>query len=189
MYILVGLGNPGPQYVLNRHNIGFMVLDTISESYANFSSPKLKFRSVIQEGMIGSHKVVLCKPQTFMNLSGEAVQQLLTFYKVPVEKIYVFHDDLDLEFGKVKVKQGGSNGGHNGLKSLDQHMGANYWRIRLGISHPGHKDAVSKYVLSNFSKAEMDGLISLLGATSQDLEFLLGAKDGGSWLNEVHKRF
>lgn len=188
MYILVGLGNPGGQYVLNRHNIGFMAVDTIVESYGGFSTPKIKFRAQIQEGAIGPNKVVICKPQTYMNLSGEAVQQLMSFYKVPLERVYVFHDDLDLDFGKIKVKMGGGHGGHNGLRSIDQHLGKDYWRVRLGIGHPGHKDAVTKYVLSNFSKDEMDVLISILGAVSNDLDLLLGAKDGGRWLNEVNKR-
>ncbi len=183
MFVLVGLGNPGSQYAMNRHNIGFMVVDTIAESY-NFPPFKAKFNSLISEGQIGSHKVILCKPATFMNLSGQAVGPLIRFYKIPPESVYVVHDDLDLEPERVKLKIGGGTGGHNGLASLDQQLGKNYWHLRLGIGHPGHKDAVSSYVLSNFKSDEQDWLIPLLSAIANQAEELFGC-DPAVWLNKL----
>jgi len=186
MFVLVGLGNPGSQYAMNRHNVGFMVVDTIAESY-RFPPFKAKFNSLVSEGQIGPHRVLLCKPATFMNLSGQAVGPLIRFYKIPPESVYVIHDDLDLAPGRVKLKIGGGTGGHNGLASLDQHIGKNYWHLRIGIGHPGHKDAVSPYVLSNFRRDEEDLIIPVLTAIAEQAEELLGTEPA-QWLNKMNTR-
>jgi PTH1 family peptidyl-tRNA hydrolase len=160
MWLIVGLGNPGPKYGGNRHNVGFMAVDALHDRFT-FPAWKNKFNAEISEGKFEGldEKILLVQPQTFMNVSGEAVQAAASFYKVPASQIVVFHDDLDLAALKVKVKQGGGAGGHNGLASLDQHIGKEYWRVRLGIGHPGiHEpnkaELVSNYVLSDFSKDE-----------------------------------
>lgn len=186
MFVLVGLGNPGAQYAMNRHNIGFMLIDTIAESY-NFSPFKNKFSSLIAEGQIGSNKVILCKPLTYMNLSGQAVGPLMRFYKIPSQSVYVAHDDLDLPPGKIKLKLGGGSGGHNGLTSLDQHITKDYWRLRMGIGHPGHKDAVSSYVLSNFSGSEQDWLIPTLSGITSMADSLFGVEPS-LWLNQLNEK-
>ena len=187
MYVLVGLGNPGQKYALNRHNIGFMAIDSIAATY-NFPPFKTKFSASISEGTIGDHKVILCKPMTYMNLSGQPVGDLIRFYKVTPACVYVVHDDLDLETGKIKLKIGGGSGGHNGLKSLDQCIGKEYWRVRLGIGHPGRspvrEDLVSHYVLSNFSRTDEDWLISVLRAVTEEINTLFGS-DPGVWLTKI----
>ncbi len=187
MYVLVGLGNPGEKYALNRHNIGFMAIDSIATTY-NFPPFKIKFSAALSEGTIGDHRVILCKPMTYMNLSGQSVGDLIRFYKVPPECVYVIHDDLDLETGKIKLKLGGGNGGHNGLKSLDQSISKEYWRIRLGIGHPGRssgrEDLVTHYVLSNFSRNDEDWLISVLRAVTEEVGTLFGS-DPGVWLTKI----
>jgi peptidyl-tRNA hydrolase, PTH1 family len=187
MYVLVGLGNPGEKYALNRHNIGFMAIDSIAQTY-RFPPFKTKFSSFISEGNIGNHKVILCKPMTYMNLSGQPVRELIHFYKIPLEHVYVIHDDLDLEPGKMKVKVGGGNGGHNGLKSLDQNIGKDYWRVRLGIGHPGRdsasQDLVTPYVLGNFSRKDEDWLTTTLRAISEEVDTLFGS-DAGVWLTKI----
>lgn len=182
-FVLVGLGNPGEKYALNRHNIGFMAVDAIAAAY-HFPPFKMKFSAAISEGTIGSHKVILCKPMTYMNLSGQSVGELMRFYKIPATQAYVVHDDLDLELGKVKLKIGGGNGGHNGLKSLDQHIGKEYWRVRLGIGHPGHRDAVTSYVLGNFAKSDEAWLQRVLAAIEDHADCLFGA-DPGVWLTRI----
>lgn len=191
MFVLVGLGNPGAKYALNRHNIGFMAIDTIADSY-RFPPFKSKFSAMLSEGMIGEHKVVLCKPMTFMNLSGQSVGELIRYYKVTPDQVYVIHDDLDLEPGLIKVKIGGGNGGHNGLKSLDQHLGKDYWRVRLGIGHPGKSagstDLIASYVLSNFSHSDEDWLTDILRIICEEADSLFGS-DPAAWLNKIaHKR-
>jgi PTH1 family peptidyl-tRNA hydrolase len=160
--LVVGLGNPGNEYQYNRHNIGFMAVDSIASRY-NFPSfsTNSKFSAEITQGTIEGYKVFLAKPTTYMNLSGQAVQKIKSFYKIELSSIIVIHDDIDLEFGKLKVKIGGGHGGHNGLRSIDSHLGKDYFRIRLGVGRPEHKDDVANYVLSNFSKAEMPEVISL----------------------------
>ncbi len=189
MFVLVGLGNPGSQYLFHRHNIGFMAVDFIQNHY-QFSPYRTKNNALISEGKIASHHVLLCKPQTYMNLSGQSVGSILRFLKIPTSSLYVFHDDLDLASFKIKVKCGGGHGGHNGLRSLDQHVGANYWRIRLGIGHPGHKDEVSHYVLSDFTKQEQENLPIFLDAIARHLDCLIGHADPAYWLNKValHKK-
>lgn len=172
MKLVVGLGNPGPQYSYNRHNVGFLAVDEIAAEY-NFPDFKTKKSCLCSEGEIANEKIVLLKPLVFMNNSGQAVGDFARFYKIPLEHIYVLHDDLDVPFGKVKIKQGGGHGGHNGLKSLDALVGNSYWRVRLGISHPGHKDLVTSYVLSDFSKIERNQLALILGAVAEHLPVLL----------------
>ena len=173
MYLFVGLGNPGPQYENNRHNIGFMAIDEIIRSYG-FSAEKPKYGGAASEGFIDTHKIICFKPLTFMNKSGIPTSQIANFYKIHLENVFVFHDDLDLAPGKIRVKRGGGAGGHNGLKSIDSHMGKDYWRVRLGIDHPGHKDRVSGYVLQNFSKAEMQWVVPLVQAVADEAHLLLG---------------
>lgn len=176
MQLWVGLGNPGPQYALHRHNVGFMALDTIAEVH-NFGPVQKKFQGWLQEGRIGNQKVLLLKPATFMNESGRAVGEAMRFYKLGLEALTVFHDELDLAPFKVKVKQGGGTAGHNGLRSIDQHLGADFRRIRLGIGHPGHKDRVTGYVLGPFAKAEQDDLVDMLGAVASEADKLAAGDD------------
>lgn len=176
MQLWVGLGNPGPQYALHRHNVGFMALDTVAEVH-NFGPVQKKFQGWLQEGRIGNQKVLLLKPATFMNESGRAVGEAMRFYKLGLEALTVFHDELDLAPFKVKVKQGGGTAGHNGLRSIDQHLGSDFRRIRLGIGHPGHKDRVTGYVLGPFAKAEQDDLVDMLGAVASEADKLAAGDD------------
>ncbi|QNM82872.1 aminoacyl-tRNA hydrolase [Sphingomonas sabuli] len=171
MQVWAGLGNPGAQYALHRHNVGFMVADAIAE-LNGFGPWTKKFRSLVSEGRIGRSKVLLVKPQTFMNVSGDAVQQALRFYKLDPDSLTVFHDELDLAPMKVKVKIGGGTAGHNGLRSIDAHLGPDFRRVRIGIGHPGHKDRVTSYVLGNYAKAEMEPLSDLLAAIGDEAGWL-----------------
>lgn len=182
----VGLGNPGPQYALHRHNVGFMVLDTLAEVHG-FGPEQKKFQGWLREGRIGGTKVLLLKPATFMNESGRAVGEALRFYKLGLEALTVFHDELDLAPFKVKVKQGGGTAGHNGLRSIDQHLGAEFRRVRLGIGHPGHKDRVTGHVLGNYPKAELDDLTDMLGAVAAEAEWLVKG-DAVRFMNDVALR-
>jgi PTH1 family peptidyl-tRNA hydrolase len=182
----IGLGNPGAQYAMHRHNVGFMAVDTIAEVHG-FGPVQKKFQGWLQEGRIGTHKVLLLKPATFMNESGRAVGEAMRFYKLGLEALTVFHDELDLAPFKVKVKQGGGTAGHNGLRSIDQHLGADFRRVRLGIGHPGHKDKVTGYVLGNFAKAETDDLADMLGAVAAEAEWLAKG-DGTRFMNDVALR-
>jgi PTH1 family peptidyl-tRNA hydrolase len=186
MQIWVGLGNPGPRYALHRHNVGFMAVDVIADMHS-FGPVQKKFQGWAQEGRIGNHKVLLLKPATFMNESGRSVGEALRFYKLGTEALTVFHDELDLAPFKVKVKQGGGHAGHNGLRSIDQHCGAEFRRIRLGIGHPGHKDRVTGHVLGNFAKAEEDDLAAMLGAVSAEAEWLTKGDDV-RFMNDVALR-
>ncbi|MBP9752902.1 MAG: aminoacyl-tRNA hydrolase [Proteobacteria bacterium] len=167
MYLLVGLGNPGTKYLLNRHNIGFILIDALKHHF-NAPSFKSKLNGAITSLEIGEHECMLLKPATYMNLSGECVQQVLRFYKIPLQNMIVFHDDLDLIPFDVRVKKGGGAGGHNGLKSLDQHLGNDYWRYRFGIGRPPLKEMVSDYVLSNFTNQEMTDLKKYLDTFCDD---------------------
>lgn len=176
MQLWVGLGNPGPQYAMHRHNVGFMALDVIADMHG-FGPVQKKFQGWLQEGRIGTEKVLLLKPATFMNESGRAVGEALRFYKLGTDALTVFHDELDLAPFKVKVKQGGGTAGHNGLRSIDQHMGADFRRVRLGIGHPGHKDRVTTYVLGNFAKSEMDDLADMLGSVAAESDWLAKGDD------------
>ena len=161
MHLFVGLGNPGEKYRNTRHNIGFMALDSIWDK-AGRPSWKNKFQAQTGEIRLDGEKVFLLKPQTFMNLSGQSVSQTMRFYKLAPSDVTVFHDELDLSPGKCRTKTGGGHAGHNGLRSLHQHIGADYHRIRLGIGHPGDKKLVSHYVLHDFAKTDRDWLDPLL---------------------------
>lgn len=186
MKLFVGLGNPGQKYAQNRHNIGFMALDQISSDHG-FSPWKSKFQGEICEGNLTGNKVLLLKPQTFMNLSGQAVGEAMRFYKLTTADVVVFHDELDLAPGKCRFKQGGGHAGHNGLRSIHSHIGADYARVRLGIGHPGHKDAVSGYVLRDFPKADANWLDDLMRGIS-DGAAQLAAGDSGKFMNAVALR-
>ncbi len=186
MQLWTGLGNPGPQYAMHRHNIGFMAVDAIAAVHG-FSAPKRAFQGWVQEGRIGTHRVLLLKPGTWMNESGRAVGEAMRFYKLDPAAVTLFHDELDLAPFKLKVKTGGGTAGHNGLRSTDAHIGADFRRVRLGIGHPGHKDRVTPHVLGNFAKAEMDDLTDLLGAVAAEAEWLASGDDV-RFMNEVARR-
>jgi len=177
LFMLVGLGNPGSQYEKNRHNIGFMAVDEIVRRH-RFSAWRKKFDAVMCDAVIDDIKVYALKPQTFMNLSGNAVLAMASFYKIPPENIIVFYDELDLTPGKLRVKQGGGANGHNGLKSIDAHLGKNYWRVRLGIGRPAEKDRVTGYVLGDFAKADGLWLDKLLPVIADEFPLLLQKNDG-----------
>src|SRR5688500_15452541 len=176
MQLWVGLGNPGPQYAMQRHNVGFMALDVIAEMHG-FGPVQKKFQGWLQEGRVAGIRILLFKPATFMNESGRAVAETLRFYKLEMDALTVFHDELDLAPFKVKVKTGGGTAGHNGLRSIDQHLGPEFRRVRIGIGHPGHKDRVTRYVLGNYAKAEMDDLADMLGAIGAEAEWLAQGED------------
>ena len=176
MQLWAGLGNPGPQYAMHRHNVGFMALDTIADIH-DFGPVQKKFQGWLQEGRIGGEKILLLKPATFMNESGRGVGEALRFYKLGVEDLTVFHDELDLAPFKVKVKTGGGLAGHNGLRSLDQHLGPDFRRVRIGIGHPGHKDRVHGYVLGNYAKSEFDELTDMLAAIASEAAWLAKGDD------------
>ncbi|MDP2130685.1 MAG: aminoacyl-tRNA hydrolase [Erythrobacter sp.] len=186
MQIWAGLGNPGPRYALHRHNVGFMAVDVIAHMHG-FGPVQSKFQGWAQEGRIGGSKVLLLKPATFMNESGRCVGEALRFYKLDADALTVFHDELDLAPFKVKVKQGGGTAGHNGLRSIDQHCGASFRRVRLGIGHPGHKDRVTGHVLGNYGKTEEDDLAAMLGAIAAEAEWLAKGDDA-RFMNDVALR-
>ena len=186
MQIWTGLGNPGPRYALHRHNVGFMACDVIAETH-DFGPVQKKFQGWVQEGRIGNQKVLLLKPATFMNESGRAVAEALRFYKLEPEALTVFHDELDLAPFKVKVRMGGGLAGHNGLRSINQHLGPDFRRVRIGIGHPGHKDRVTGHVLGNYAKAEMDDLATMLGAMASEAHWLAEGDDA-RFMNDVALR-
>lgn len=186
MKLFAGLGNPGANYQGNRHNIGFMAVERIAHAHG-FSPWRKKFNALISEGSIGTERVMLLKPETFMNDSGRAVGEALRFLKIAEADVYVFHDELDLAPGKIKVKLGGGNAGHNGLRSVTAHIGNEYWRVRFGIGHPGSKDAVTHYVLNDFAKSEREWLNDLLEAVS-DAAGPLARGDDARFLTDVARR-
>lgn len=186
MQLWVGLGNPGAKYAANRHNIGFMAVDRIAADHG-FAPWRKGFSGLVSEGRFGAARVILLKPETFMNLSGQSVRAAADFYKIGPEAITVFHDELDLAPGKCRLKQGGGHAGHNGLRSIHQHLGEAYGRVRLGIGHPGDKDRVAAYVLSDFAKAEADWLDDLLRGLSDGAP-ALAANEGAKFLNAVALR-
>ncbi len=186
MKLFVGLGNPGSKYAANRHNVGFMALDHIADDHG-FSPWRNKFQGQIAEGRLGTEKIVLLKPETFMNLSGQSVGEALRFFKLSAEDVFVFHDELDLAPGKCRVKTGGGHAGHNGLRSLHQHITENYHRVRIGIGHPGHKDRVSGYVLHDFAKADEAWLPDLLRGLSDGAP-MLAVGDKAAFLNALGLR-
>jgi PTH1 family peptidyl-tRNA hydrolase len=188
MRLLVGLGNPGARYARNRHNVGFMALDAIARRHgvAGFRS---RFKGETAEATIGGDRRLLLKPQTFMNDSGESVAAAAHFYKIPPEEIAVIHDEIDLRPGKLRVKLGGGNAGHNGLRSIDALFGSDYWRVRIGVGHPGIKELVQPYVLQNFAADELTlWVMPLLDAIADTIGLLLsGAPD--AFMSEVARRF
>ncbi|HEY0958457.1 MAG TPA: aminoacyl-tRNA hydrolase [Novosphingobium sp.] len=186
MQLWVGLGNPGPQYAMHRHNVGFMAVDTLAEVHG-FGPVQKKFQGWLQEGRIGGEKILLLKPATFMNESGRSVGEALRFYKLDTDVLTVFHDELDLAPFKIKVKQGGGTAGHNGLRSIDQHLGPDFRRVRIGIGHPGHKERVTGYVLGNYAKQEMDSLADMLGAIASEADWL-SKGDEVRFMNEIALR-
>ncbi len=183
MYLIVGLGNPGEEYAHTRHNIGFMLADKLADAY-DLTLPKQKFQGEIFTGDIAGEKIIVLKPQTYMNLSGQSVAAAMKFYKLTPAQVIVLHDELDLPLGRVKTKIGGGDGGHNGIKNIDAHIGPEYKRVRIGIGHPGDKDAVSDYVLHDFSKAESEQLEKILEALAKPITALLAGDDAG-FLNQV----
>ncbi|QIL02802.1 aminoacyl-tRNA hydrolase [Sphingomonas sinipercae] len=188
MQIWVGLGNPGAKYAMHRHNVGFMAVDAIGEVHG-FGPWSKKFRSLISEGRVGRHRVLLVRPQTFMNDSGDAVQQALNFYKLDLDALTVFHDELDLGAMKVKVKQGGGTAGHNGLRSIDKALGPDFRRVRIGIGHPGPglKHLVTPHVLGNYAKSEIEPLSDLLAAVADEAQWLADGDDV-RFMSEVARR-
>lgn len=186
MRLFVGLGNPGAKYAGNRHNIGFMAIDRIAADHG-FAPFRAKFQGLVSEGRLGQERVILLKPETFMNLSGQAIRAAMDFYKITPADLVVFHDELDLAPGKCRTKMGGGHAGHNGLRSVHAHIGDAYGRVRLGIGHPGHKDRVADYVLSDFAKADQNWLADLLQGLSEGAA-LLAAGEDAKFLNAVALR-
>ena len=172
MLLLVGLGNPGEKYRNHRHNVGFMAIDAIADA-ARFGPPRKKFQSELREGEIAGEKAIALKPLTYMNDSGQSVGAAMRFYKIEPTDVVVFHDELDLVAGKIKVKQGGGNAGHNGLRSIDEHIGNDFRRVRIGIGHPGDKTRVTGHVLGDFAKSDRDWLDPLLAALAGSAKHLL----------------
>jgi PTH1 family peptidyl-tRNA hydrolase len=183
MRLIVGLGNPGARYERNRHNIGFMAVDAIVRRHG-FGPFRAKFQGEIAEGSVGGERVYALKPQTYMNLSGDSVGAAARFYKIAPEEIAVIHDEIDLAPGKIKVKRGGGAAGHNGLRSIDAAIGAEYWRVRLGVGHPGMKELVQPYVLQNFSAEDMTWLPPLIDAVAEAFP-LLAADDAPGFMTKV----
>ena len=190
MQLWAGLGNPGAQYALHRHNAGFMALDALAD-FHDFEAPKKRFLGWAIEARIaherGSEKLLLLKPATFMNDSGQSIGEAMRFYKLEPQDGTVFYDELDLDPFRVKVKRGGGTAGHNGIRSTVAHIGENFRRVRLGIGHPGHKDKVTGHVLGNFAKAEMDDLAEMLGAVAAEAHWL-AAGDDVRFMNDVALR-
>ena len=182
MFLICGLGNPGKEYVNTRHNIGFQLIDKLSNFY-NFSLFKKDNKKEILKGSINNNACLLMKPLNFMNLSGQPIQEIMNFYKIEKDKLFIIHDDLDLSLGKVKIKFGGGNGGHNGLSSIDEMIGINYYRLRIGIDHPSIKHQVSNYVLNKFTDLEMDVIVNKLNKVTKNFELLLS--DSSLFLTKI----
>jgi len=177
MRLIVGLGNPGGKYQHNRHNIGFMAVEEIHRQHSGFGPWRARFQAQVSEGRLGSEKVLLMKPSTYMNESGRAVGEAMRFFKLEPADICVIYDELDLPPARFRMKTGGGHGGHNGLRSISAHIGADYRRLRLGIGHPGSKNLVSNYVLGDFAKADGTWLEPLLEAIGHHAALLAEAKD------------
>ena len=191
MQLWVGLGNPGADHALNRHNVGFMAVDCIADLHG-FGPWQKKFLGWLADGRIGpagtsQSRVILLKPATYMNESGRSVAEALRFHKLGMDALTVFHDELDLAPMKVRVKRGGGAAGHNGLRSVDQHLGPDFRRVRIGIGHPGHRDRVTPHVLGNYAKAEIDPLAAMLGAISAEAAWLARGDDAG-FMNAIALR-
>lgn len=184
MRLFVGLGNPGPAYVGNRHNIGFMALQALAKQHG-ISPWRRRFQGVAVEGDLGGEKVLLLLPGTYMNESGRAVGEAMNFYKLGLSDIVVFHDELDLSPGKLRVKTGGGNAGHNGLRSITAHVGNDYRRVRFGIGHPGDKNLVERYVLNDFAKDEQPMFETLIDIVADNATLIAKGQDS-SFQNKVH---
>ncbi len=186
MKLIVGLGNPGLEYAFSRHNVGFMAVDELAHRHS-FSEFKEKFKGLIASGEIAGEKVYLLKPQTYMNLSGESVLAVCSFYKIKPKDVIVFHDDMDLETARVKVKNGGGSGGHNGIKSIDAHIGPEYTRVRIGVSKPQEKEKIVDWVLSRFSTDELAQLFPLFQNISDSMDVLL-TKGNENFMNKIKRK-
>src|SRR5450755_1362454 len=184
MRLLVGLGNPGTEYTRNRHNIGFMVLEAIARRHG-IGPWRRRFAGVAADGALAGEKAILLLPGTFMNDSGRAVAEAARFYEIAVGDIVVFHDEIELPAGKVRVKTGGGNAGHNGLRSISSHVGNDYRRVRIGVGHPGVKEMVHGHVLSDFAKSERDWVEALCGIIADNADLLAKGQDA-SFQNKVH---
>ena len=183
MLLVAGLGNPGAKYERNRHNIGFSAVENIAEKFSASAWIK-KFRGELCEAKAAGQRVFFLKPQTYMNLSGESVSAATHFYKIPPEKVIVIYDEIDLLPGKLRVKQGGGNGGHNGIKSIDAHLGTDYWRVRIGVGRPEDKSQVANYVLDNFSKDEVQQQQKMIAAITEHFILLMKGDEAG-FMNKV----
>jgi len=181
--LVVGLGNPGRSYAFNRHNVGFLAADTIVRRHG-FGPWRSRFQGTASEGDLAGDKLLVLKPETYMNESGRAVEAAAQFYKIPLDQIFVIHDEIDLVPGKVRVKQGGGAAGHNGLRSIDAHLGPAYWRIRLGVGHPGSPELVKAYVLQDFAKDEQPLIGTMIEAVVQALPLLLSG-DANGFMSKV----
>lgn len=186
MLLLVGLGNPGDRYADTRHNIGFMAVDEIGDAHG-FAAERARFAGLVRDGRLESEKVLLLKPQTYMNDSGRSVGDAVRFFRLSPEDVIVFHDEIDLAPGKLKVKQGGGHAGHNGLRSIIAHIGGDFTRIRLGVGHPGRKDLVTPYVLSDFAKADWAWVDALCEAVAGEAAWL-ARRDWSRFASEVARR-
>jgi PTH1 family peptidyl-tRNA hydrolase len=188
LLLLVGLGNPGPRYAGNRHNLGFMVAEALARRHG-LGPARARFQGLVREGEIGGERVLLLRPETFMNESGRAVAEAARFYKLPPEQIVVIYDEIELAPGKVRVKRGGGSAGHNGIRSIDAHIGPDFWRVRLGVGHPGDPNLVHPYVLSDFFKEERPLFEKLIDAVSEAMPLLTGdlaaGKDGNAFMSKV----
>ncbi len=189
MYLIVGLGNPGTEYRFHRHNVGFLMVDILHQAYGTSDFQKNKWQGLMAEASINGQKVLFLKPQTYMNLSGPAVSGSANFYKIPLDRIIVIHDDLDIPPADIRIKKGGGNGGHNGLKSIDAHLGKDYWRVRIGIGHPGIKEMVSGYVLSNLPQKELPLYDELFFQIQENFSYLLNetAINAPDFLHKIQK--
>ena len=176
MRLVVGLGNPGAEYARNRHNVGFMAADVVAIRYS-FPPYRSRFKGDVAEGSIAGERVLLLKPKTYMNNSGESVAEAARFHKIEASQVIVMHDELDLAPGKLRAKKGGGAAGHNGIRSIDAHLGNDFWRVRIGIGHPGHKALVMGTVLGDFAKADTAWLVPLLDAIADELPLLLKGED------------
>lgn len=186
MKLFVGLGNPGPKYARNRHNIGYMAVDRIADDHG-FGPWKSKFQGVVSEGRLGPGKIILLKPETYMNRSGQSVGEAMRFFKLDPQDVVVFHDEIDLAPAKIRVKEGGGHAGHNGLRSLHAHIGDGYIRVRIGVGHPGRKEAVPGYVLHDFAKADDEWIANALQGMSDGAPHL-AAGENGKFMNAVALR-
>ncbi len=178
MLLFVGLGNPGPEHAHNRHNFGYMAVDEIVRRH-NFSSPRKRFQGLTSEGRLDGERVMVLKPTTYMNESGRSVGEAMRFYKLSTDEVIVFHDEVDLAPGKIRVKSGGGSAGHNGIRSLDRHIGNDYRRVRLGVGHPGGKHKVAKYTLSDFAKSDAEWVEDLIDAMADAAPLLAAGDDPG----------